>query len=308
MSGGKTFVSALVGVSDLAAAEALWQERFGFTGLAGPPPAASDTATMLGIVPTDVSAQSVLASPGHEASALLHLVEFARPGEPVRAGAAVTDLCPKNIDIYCRDLPARHAELEAAGSRFRSAPKSFQAGPLTIREVQLMGHDDTNIGLIEVVDLELPYTSPGFAGLGPVVTTVADIEAETDFYRGVIGLDICEEHRFSGPEIEAMVGLPPGTVLEMRLVGDPSDWFGRVEIVTYHGAAGADRYPRSAAPATGLLRLSYGTADAGAAVSALAERGLAAIDHGILDTVLGARRCLSTSSPAGLNIDLFAGS
>ncbi len=304
MSTAGPFVCALVGVADLTAAQALWQDRFGFSP-AGRAPAAGDTATVLGIDAANLGAQQVLASPGHAGAAMLHLVEFAVPGAPVRANAGVTDLCPKNIDIYCRDLPARHGELEAAGSRFRSAPKSFQAGPLTIREVQLLAHDVINVGLIEVVDLELPYTGPGFAGLGPVVTTVADIDAETAFYQDVLGLEICEEHRFSGPEIEAMVGLPPGTVLEMRLVGKPDDWFGRVEIVTYHGAGGENRYPRSDAPATGLLRLAYAVTDADAALATLASQKLPATDHGSLDTVLGRRRCLSTTSPAGLRVDLI---
>ena len=90
---------------------------------------------------------------------------------------------------------------------------------------------------------------------------ISDADKEQDFYTNYLGLEVCMTHQFSGPEIEKIVGLPPGKALDMRLLGDANSWFGRVELIEYQGVSGENLYTKAQAPATGALHLVFKTDD-----------------------------------------------
>ena len=161
-----------VGVADLDNALPLWTEEFGFdirTQRDGPD---EGLAKLWGLGSGDaITRQAVVGTPG-VAHGLVHLVQFANPGEPVRAGAEVFDLLPKNLDIHVKDLPANFARMKADGRPFRSDNYSevTAAGGTTFREIHMRGHDETNIVFVEVIGEHLPYSPTGFAGVGPIIT------------------------------------------------------------------------------------------------------------------------------------------
>ena len=105
-----SWTSVTVGVADLDTALELWVGTFGFSKLASLEGEDVELASLWKILPSDIKRQALLGMPG-AAYGRLHLVEFTEPGPPVREGAQVFDQCPKNLDIYVRDLPTRVKEM-----------------------------------------------------------------------------------------------------------------------------------------------------------------------------------------------------
>ncbi len=293
-----------VGVADLDTALALWVGKLGFAVLnqrAGPDPG---LAQLWSIRPEDISRQAMVHTPG-EHHGMLHLVEFVDPDPPVRAGAQVYDLLPKNLDIHARDLPARFAELKASGEEFRNDSPSEVTSPdgTRFREIHMKGHDETNIVMLEVIGEDLPYTDKGFAGIGPVITIVPSAADEKAFYVNMLGLDILSDNILKGPEIERMVGLPPGAGLDVSVLGHAHEHFGRIEIVDYQGVDGANRYPRAKPKALGTLHVSYMTGDLAPLRARLEGAGIAVTDYGPVTTLFGTGPAIAFASPAGLRIE-----
>ena len=107
-----------------------------------------------------------------------------------------------------------------------------------------------------------------------------------------------------GPQIEKMVGLPPGAGLDFRVFGDKDDPMGRVEIVEYQQADGEDRYARAVPPATGTLHVTWQVPDLAPLLANLATNGIDHSEHGNIDAVFGKGRMISFRSPAGLRIEV----
>ena len=294
-----------VGVADRDAALGLGVEPFGFNIVeeqAGP---AAGLAAFWGLGNgAAIVRQAVVGTPG-ERHGLIHLVQFAEPEAPVRLGAEVFDLLPKNLDIHAHDLPSKFAELKAAGETFRSDRYSEVTSPsgTTFREIHMRGHDETNIVLLEVLGEEHHYSPKGFAGVGPVITIVPDAVAEQQFYIDALGLDVLSENLLNGPEIERMVGLPPGSGLDVRVLGHAEQHFGRIEIVDYQGVEGEDRYPRAVPPALGTLHVRYEIADLASLKARLDGLGITYRSHDAVTTLLGSGPAIVFHSPAGFRIE-----
>lgn len=301
----KQFYSLITGVKSLTAALEFWHETLGFLILEQSEGPDEDLSSMLGISSDNISAQALLAVNHQQDSSLLHLVEFKHADDAVRNGASPTDLCPKNIDLYSKDLDHHYATLEKAGHPFRAPWQLLEvddpSGLSKVKEGQMPGHDSTNIGFMELVNMPLPFTANGFSGMGPLVTVNSDADLEQDFYIKYLGLEVCMTHQFSGPEIEKIVGLPPGKALDMRLLGDPNSWFGRVELIQYQGMTGKDLYKKAHAPATGALHLVYKTEDFSRSLA-----DLTAYDDTTevltLDTSYYKGRILPVTTPAGFKL------
>ena len=94
---------------------------------------------------------------------MLHLVEFANPGPPVRESAAVFDLCPKNLDVYVRDMLAQFAELRDAGIELRNLTYGNAITPNGIRiwGIHIPAHDAIRVVLLELVGRESTWRRPG---------------------------------------------------------------------------------------------------------------------------------------------------
>lgn len=294
-----------VGTADLEASLRLWRNTLGLR------PAAPQGDTLsahqlecLWLLPEGVITQcQMLETPGAPGGALL-LVEFPPGTGAIRADAAVTDLCPKNLDVNVVDLPARARELQAAGYRLRSEPVAYAIGELRVREVQIPVEDDVNLVLAEIIGEPLLTTSRHYAAVTSVVTTTADIVAESAFFE-CLGFPRLDYHRLVGEAVEQMVGLRPGGVLEMQLLGDGTHRFGRAELVSYGSDCGRDLYPRAVPPARGLFRgairvdnvatLRAGCLNAGYAVSGLQD--LSAGKESFL--------ACSVQSPSGWMVDIL---
>lgn len=295
-----------VGVADMQAVRELWIDRFGLEIVARRTGADADLARLWNIPAERIADQLLIRTPGAP-TGWLHFVEFEPPGTPVRHDAAATDLGPKNLDVNCRDMPDRQAELQSAGHTFRSAISEYAVDDIRAREVQMPAHDDVNVVLIEILSggFDIDFSPQGYGALTSFVVIVPDTAAESAFYRAAFGLDELMHHRIAGAGIERAVGLPPGTVLDMRLLGREGQLFGRVELITYEGVAGDDRFTAAGPPACGILRAGFGVASVAAFTRHAAAAGLDVVTVESVDTIFGTGDVATLRSPAGLRIDVY---
>ncbi len=294
----------VVGVADMGPVRKLWQHHFGLVEQAsrrGPDP---DLSRCWNLPDNAIAEQLLLRTPGAR-SGWLHFVRFNQPGAPVRRGAATTDRCPKNLDVNCTDMAERCKALAADGYVFRSAINEYDVGELSAREVQFSGHDHTNIVLIEVDNWPMKLSAQHYGGVSSLVVVVDDTAAEADFYRCLFGHEQLMHHRISGKAIEDTVGLPPGAALDMRLMGNPDEYYGRVELIAYEGARGADLFPLARPPALGTLGCRFAVDDPDAVMQQAELMGYVAIDHGVVNSLYGRSRLLRIQSPAGFTIEAF---
>ncbi|MEE8306157.1 MAG: VOC family protein [Gammaproteobacteria bacterium] len=307
----EAFQHVTVGVADLDVALALWVERFGFEIAAQRQGPDAELARLWSLVPGDISRQALVRTPG-QTRGMLHLVEFIDPTPPVRSGAQSFDSVPKNLDVHVVDLPARFDELTAAGYVFSTAKftEADQSIGGRFREGHLKGHDDVNIVLVEELGVQpwevLPYTPAGYVGVGPLITVVPDWVRETAFFVDVLGLQLQSEAVVSGPEIERMIGLPPGTGLATAVLGG-AEAFGSMMMVDYEGVEGADLYPKAKPKALGVLHITFRTKNLAPLRGRLAAAGRQVVDYGAVNTLFGAGELIAFSSPSGLRIEVLQG-
>jgi catechol 2,3-dioxygenase-like lactoylglutathione lyase family enzyme len=243
----------LVGTSDLEASLALYRDQLGLEVLRPLERVAAEECARWGVQAEHDVQDIVLAGAGQTAG-LLRLVSFgAQSGQPVRAGARPYDSSPKNLDFRVRDIQAAYGQLEQAGHVFRSEPKSFQHHGETVWEAQLTGPDFVNVVLVQHdAGPVVRYTARGFAGVTQWVITVPDMARAQRRFLG-LGMPLTGENRLAGPEIEAMIGLPPGAWLEIAMFGEGP--YGGVEVVHYGGVEARDLTPLARPPNTGLLNV-----------------------------------------------------
>ena len=299
----KAYAYAVISVADMDQALALWSGRFGMRVAVRREGSDPGLAALWGVEAGEIIDQALMLTPGM-AQGGIHLVRFRIPGPAVREGAAPTDLVPKSVDIAARDLPARYAELDAAGYRFRSPIGRFETDGIVVHEVHLPGPDGVNLVFLEQEGKPEPVSPEGYGVAPQIVATSPDNRREKAFFERVLGLDETSYHRFAGPEVERTIGLPSGAALDIRIFGDAGYGYGRLEIVQYEGAKGADLYPRARPPARGLLSVTFFVPDVDAVLARAAALPAPAVDHGIVDTVFGRARMATLTSPAGLRIDL----
>lgn len=309
-SGLGAFSHVTIGVADLDVALTFWLQNFGLTVRIDRQGPDAVLGTLWGIDPGTINRQAIIATPtglGRWAAAgAIHLVEFRDPLPPVRQGARNFDLLPKNLDLYTTDMPTRYAELEAAGHQFRSRWAEMPAGQHSFREVQMPGHDEINVVLIEVIGpgYDTTMSPKGYAGIGPLVTIVPDADAETIFYHEVLGMASTIELQLGGPDIESAAGLPPGAQLKLRVFGDCDEPLGRIEVIEYQKAPGENLYLRAKPPATGILHVNYVVRDLAPLRTCLRKAKVAITEHGALSTLYGSGPVMSFHSPAGFRIEV----
>ena len=296
----QAFTHTTVGVADLDTALQLWRDTFGLEAVARRSGTDADLERLWNLPRGAIAGQALLFTPGVTTGGL-HLVEFAEPGEPVRDAAEVFDLLPKSIDVYCSDLPERYEALQKAGYEFRARWTEMQGpGGMTFREVQMFAHDRINIALLEILGADYPFGPKGYAAVGPLVMAVADADEESAFYEQVLGLDFVLGDLISGPEIETMIGLPAGAGLDYRVLGDPDNPMGRIEVIEYQRTAGRNRYARTAPPALGTLHVNWATDSMQTLLDRLNTAGIDWQDHGPMSLLYGDGQVISFHSPAGM--------
>lgn len=295
-----------VGVRDLEAALDLWVGTFGFNVAdrrVGPD---TNLEQLWGLEAKSIARQALVRT-GSSRHGMIHFVEFNDPALPVRHGAKVFDLVPKNLDIYVDNMPRRFAELKADGRKFRNDEFSEVTAPdgTAFREIHMPSHDDVNVVLLEVIGKPRPFTARGFAGVGPLIFIVPDAVAEKAFFADVMQFDKLNDNLLKGPEIERMVGLPPGAGLDVSIWGRRGSDLGEVEIIEYQGVSGKDLYPLAKPKALGILHVSYRVQSLQAILGRLQAAGVATIDHGFVRTLSGEGRVISFHTPAGLRIEVY---
>ena len=300
-----SWTAVTVGVADLDDALQLWVRDMGFSIAARRDGPDADLAALWSIEPDDIRRQALLRSQGASVG-MLHLVEFAEPDPPVRAGARVFDSLPKNLDVYVVDMPARIEELKDAGRRFRNSAYSEVTAPsgVTFREIHMPVHDDINVVLLEVLGDDSTVTGGGFAGIGPLIIVVDSARDEREFFAQVIGADKLTDNILEGPEIERMVGLPPGSGLDVSIWGRSEQPLGQIEIIEYRGVEGVNRYARARPKSLGVLHVSYAVPALGPVRRLLDQQRVEFSEYSPVDTLYGRGAVVSLYSPAGLRIEL----
>lgn len=301
------WTAVTVGVEDLDAALELWVGAFGFDVARRADGPDEALAALWSLSPHDVARQALVRTRDH-AYGMLHLVEFDAPDPPVRAGADVYDLLPKNLDIYVDDMPARVAALREKGYEFRTSNYAEVVAPdgTAFREIHMPGHDAINVVLLEVLGKQKPVTAAGFGGVGPLIHIVPDAGREQAFFRDVLLLDKLNHNVLEGPEIEKMIGLPPGTALDVSIWGHADQDLGGIEVIDYRGVDGENRYPLARPKSLGILHVVYVIGDASDLRRRLSERSIDVADHGRVDSLVADGDVISFRSPAGLAIYVYA--
>lgn len=299
-----TFAYVVISVADMDQALGLWADRFGMEIVTRRDGRDAALAAAWGLAPGEIVDQALLRTPGMRQGGV-HLVRFRIPGPAVREDAAPTDLVPKSVDIAVRDIQARHDELSAAGYRFRSSVNRLVTDSgLEVFETHLLGPDGLNLVLLEQPQHPEPVSPRGYGVAPQIVVISPDNLRESSFWQSLLGLEQISHNRFGGPSIEKTVGLPPGARLDIRIMGDTKLDYGRIEIVQYEGVSGRNLYPRAKPPARGMLSVTYFVPE----VESIVARGaaLGVRDLGVVDGVYGVGRMATTTTPAGLRVDLFA--
>ncbi len=299
--------SIMVGVADLDAALALWVDAIGFKVLNKFIGDDIGLGRQWNLQSSSFSRQAVLGKMD-DTFGKLHLVEMYHPGPSVRKGAAVTDSCIKNIDIYVTDIEKRIVDLQARGYDFRSATHSEVVAPdgTRFREIHLEIHDVINLVLLELPDKNFSFNQQGFGSIGPIVSVVQDVAQEKKFYREVLGLEMLTDNFLQGEEVEKMIGLPSGSALDVSIWGRQDKESAQLELVEYVGVEGKTLFPLSKLPNSGLHQVCYQTKEAALLASRADSMGLSTFQCGKIETLAGSGECWTLYSPAGMRIDLLS--
>ncbi|MEM1260790.1 MAG: hypothetical protein AAGH76_00190 [Pseudomonadota bacterium] len=291
-----------IGIADFGPVQKLWLDQMGFELVAEKAGPDAALAELWSIAPDTIAHQWLVACPNVNAGQL-HFVQFTESVAAVRDGAAAFDLCPKNLDIYVDDIAARVTECKTAGFSFRTDEHADVKAPdgTQFREIHLPSHDAINVVLLEVVGQSLPFTPAGFAGVGPIVVTVDDANAESAFFEAM-GFTPNAHNVLSGPVIEKMIGLPSGAILDITMMGDKNHPFGEMEIIQYGGTNGRNLYASTQAPARGILELHFHTDDPDA-LSKTLGRPITVLN--VTDTLLARGPAYRLRSPVGLTVTLW---
>ena len=301
-----SWTSVSVSVADLDEALALWSGAFGLEVKAQKDGDDPELSRLWGLSPGDFKRQVLLGTPD-VSTGLIHLIQFSHPGPAVRDGAQAFDLCPKNLDVYVSNLPSRVVELKNAGYSFRNDAHSEVTAPdgTVFREIHLPGHDAINIVLLEVIGKELPFTPEGYAGIGPLITIVADAGAERSFYRNIMNLEVLNDNILEGPEIERMIGLPAGSALDVSIWGAEGEALGQMEVINYRGTKGRNLYPGAVPKQRGILQVTYQSENLEGLTGQLDQAGINWLDLGSSSLLTGSGRFIRFHSPAGMRIEVF---
>ena len=293
-----------IGTADMEGALDFWVGRLGFECVARAEGDDPGLREHWGLADRQIARQAMVRSAGAENGGM-HLVEWDAAADSVRAEAQVFDLCPKNLDIYVDDLPARMAQLVDQGVVFRNEHYSEAVSPdgVHFREIHLAGHDDINIVLLQVIGSDTPIPPTGFSGVGPLVCIVREPTEEKRFYEQVVGLKLSHDNILAGPDIEQMIGLPAGCALEVSIWAEPGQPLGEVELVTYEGTDGADLYPRARPGARGVTHLNWQVDDIEAFAAHLIAHGVRHSASTINGSLIQSRASLIFHSPAGLRLE-----
>jgi catechol 2,3-dioxygenase-like lactoylglutathione lyase family enzyme len=297
----------IVGVQNIDEAIELWVNQFGLDIVSEKEGIDADLSALWQLDDDEITKQALLATPKIDVGKI-HLVQFKNPSTAVRENANATDLGPKNLDVTCLDLPSKYDELIKMGYQFRSEYVGYQIESIgaDVLEVQMPGHDHTNIIFVEQLGEKIQLSKRGYGGITSLVTIVSELDEETDFFMDIFSLKEALSEDLFGEHVEKMIGLPKGGGLRLNLLeGDEIDRYGRVELVAYIGAEKQDDlYKIANPPALGTLHCVFRVEDIDSIKNKLRNRSLSFKEHGLLDLIYGKGEIISFRSPAGLRLEV----
>ena len=297
----------IVGVKNINEAIELWVNQFGLDIVSERKGIDTDLSRLWQHDDDEIVKQALLATPKIDVGKI-HLVQFKNPSTPVRKNANATDLGPKNLDVTCIDLPVKYENLIKLGYQFRSEYVGYQIESIgaDVLEVQMPGHDHTNIIFVEQLGEKIQLSKRGYGGITSLVTIVSELDEETDFFMDIFSLKEALSEDLFGEHVEKMIGLPKGGGLRLNLLeGDEIDRYGRVELVAYIGAEKQDDlYKIANPPALGTLHCVFRVEDIDSIKNNLRNRSVSFKEHGLLDLIYGKGEIISFRSPAGLRIEV----
>ena len=297
----------IVGVQNINEAIELWVNQFGLDIVSEREGIDADLSRLWQLDDDEITKQALLATPKIDVGKI-HLVQFKNPSTAVRQNANATDLGPKNLDVTCLDLPSKYDELIKMGYQFRSEYVGYQIESIgaDVLEVQMPGHDHTNIIFVEQLGEKIQLSKRGYGGITSLVTIVSELDEETDFFMDIFSLKEALSEDLFGEHVEKMIGLPKGGGLRLNLLeGDELDRYGRVELVAYIGAEKQDDlYKIANPPALGTLHCVFRVEDIDNIKNKLRKRSVSFKEHGLLDLIYGKGEIISFRSPAGLRIEV----
>ena len=297
----------IVGVQNINEAIELWVNQFGLDIVSEREGIDADLSRLWQLEDDEITKQALLATPKIDVGKI-HLVQFKNPSTAVRQNANATDLGPKNLDVTCLDLPSKYDELIKMGYQFRSEYVGYQIESIgaDVLEVQMPGHDHTNIIFVEQLGEKIQLSKRGYGGITSLVTIVSELDEETDFFMDIFSLKEALSEDLFGEHVEKMIGLPKGGGLRLNLLeGDEIDRYGRVELVAYIGAEKQDDlYKIANPPALGTLHCVFRVEDIDNIKNKLRNRSVSFKEYGLLDLIYGKGEIISFRSPAGLRIEV----
>ena len=297
----------IVGVQNINEAIELWVNQFGLDIVSEREGIDADLSRLWQLDDDEITKQALLATPKIDVGKI-HLVQFKNPSTAVRQNANATDLGPKNLDVTCLDLPSKYDELIKMGYQFRSEYVGYKIESIgaDVLEVQMPGHDHTNIIFVEQLGEKIQLSKRGYGGITSLVTIVSELDEETDFFMDIFSLKEALSEDLFGEHVEKMIGLPKGGGLRLNLLeGDELDRYGRVELVAYIGAEKQDDlYKIANPPALGTLHCVFRVEDIDNIKNKLRKRSVSFKEHGLLDLIYGKGEIISFRSPAGLRIEV----
>ena len=297
----------IVGVQNINEAIELWVNQFGLDIVSEREGIDADLSRLWQLEDDEITKQALLATPKIDVGKI-HLVQFKNPSTAVRQNANATDLGPKNLDVTCLDLPSKYDECIKMGYQFRSEYVGYQIESIgaDVLEVQMPGHDHTNIIFVEQLGEKIQLSERGYGGITSLVTIVSELDEETDFFMDIFSLKEALSEDLFGEHVEKMIGLPKGGGLRLNLLeGDEIDRYGRVELVAYIGAEKQDDlYKIANPPALGTLHCVFRVEDIDSIKNNLRNRSVSFKEHGLLDLIYGKGEIISFRSPAGLRIEV----
>ena len=297
----------IVGVQNINEAIELWVNQFGLDIVSEREGIDADLSRLWQLEEYEITNQALLATPKIDVGKI-HLVQFKNPSTAVRQNANATDLGPKNLDVTCLNLPSKYDELIKMGYQFRSEYVGYKIESIgaDVLEVQMPGHDHTNIIFVEQLGEKIQLSKRGYGGITSLVTIVSELDEETDFFMDIFSLKEALSEDLFGEHVEKMIGLPKGGGLRLNLLeGDELDRYGRVELVAYIGAEKQDDlYKIANPPALGTLHCVFRVDDIDSIKNKLRNRSVSFKEHGLLDLIYGKGEIISFRSPAGLRIEV----
>jgi catechol 2,3-dioxygenase-like lactoylglutathione lyase family enzyme len=145
---------------------------------------------------------------------------------------------PYAWDFYVRDMKASVKRIKDLGWTFRSEPQKYPlfGQDFEVTEVMLEGPQGLIHALVEYIPGQHRCVlgvddSEDTSEMVAFVVVVDSIDAPRAAMVDGLGADIAMDETFSGPEVERLLDLPPGSAFQMVLMRGPSRRSARFELL-----------------------------------------------------------------------------